>query len=695
MLFVTVSCKQKFINSSHELLMPVETNVILNQLSSFDIGVWSYFVLEQSSENKRFCSFLKKDLGKHFNKVMCRPKINEHTEIAEDWLRDQFYYLRSPTLKQFKDRLVLETSKITMLMGSAGQEILKLGRLDPMNNKEFLWNKINNISSGGFQWSKGFLTISKDKKIIIPVQFSYRANLIDKTVNLLNHTNQFDAVLVGQHQDFYSNKNQVKEDLKLVTILSIFLSSFLIFALIKYKSLKALVFFIPVIVSSILAGALIVMLYGSIHGLTISFGIGIIGLGLDYGLHSCFGKKDAEIWKSNLLGLLTTLVVFIVFSFSSVPLIRQMMIFSSTGLVISFMTTYFFLRKNKIKIEVKSNAPTSSIHKKVFYIMISGLLCLPFLKLGLSPERFNYSNDKVKIAQGWFYKNKEKNSMFFKVYGRNEMKQAYKDIRAINSDIHNESIFSYIQTVEEQKKNLHSWELLRNNLKGLSQIETKLFKPFFKNLADSIEDKNYIDLSQPKKYLNHLTNNNHFISLWFTANKSEEREIKKNIDDVISLKETIVNFSKTLKNEIFFFTPITLVIIFLILLLRYRNLSKTLTCLIPFFFSISLYVISSFIFNLNISFMSLIGIFLVYGLSVDYGIFSVDGIYSNESNQKPGLKAALHLSWLTSIAGFLPLAFCEHNILKDLGIAISIGLVGIYYSTFYIIPSFCLKKGQE
>jgi predicted RND superfamily exporter protein len=672
--------------------MPAKTNATIAQLSSFDIGAWNYFVLDLSSENKSFCLFLKNELKAYFSKIMCQPKINEHMEIAEDWLKDQFYFGKSPTLKQFKDNLALETSKITILMGSAGQDILKLSRLDPMNSKEFLWKKINNISNGGFQWSKGFLTFFKDKKIIIPVQFSYKANLIDKTISLLNHTSHLDTVLIGRHQDFYSNKNQVEEDLKLVTILSILLYSFLIFALIKYKSLKALVFFVPVAISSFFSGALIILIYGSIHGLTLSFGIGIIGLGLDYGLHSCFGEDDNKIWKSNFLGLVTTLVVFIIFSFSNVPLIRQMMIFSSIGLVISFITTYFFLRKTKIKIERKDSVKVSAIHKKVFFIIISGLLCLTFLKLNLSPERFNFSNKKVKKAQEWFYKNKEKNSMFFKVYDYKDIEQAHKDIKSISDDINNESVFSYIKTVGEQKKNLHSWELLKNNTKDLSQTEIKLFKPFLENLKKSIKNKEYINLEQPKKYLSHLTNDSGFISLWFTANKSEENQIKENVKGVVSLKDTIVNFSQTLKNEIFIFTPITLVVIFLILYFSYRKLSKSLICLIPFFFSLSLYILSSFIFNLNISFMSLIGVFLVYGLSVDYGIFSIDGIYSNKN--KSNLKMALHLSWVTSIAGFLPLALCEHNILKDLGIAISIGLIGIYYSTFYIIPSFCLNKGK-
>ena len=54
----------------------------------------------------------------------------------------------------------------------------------------------------------------------------------------------------------------------------------------------------------------------------------------------CRDKKRA--WRSNRVGLLTTLVVLVVLAFSSVPLIRELMIFSILGLLFSFGFLFLF-----------------------------------------------------------------------------------------------------------------------------------------------------------------------------------------------------------------------------------------------------------------------------------------------------------------------------------------------------------------
>jgi predicted RND superfamily exporter protein len=94
------------------------------------------------------------------------------------------------------------------------------------------------------------------------------------------------------------------------------------------------------------------------------------------------------------------------------------------------------------------------------------------------------------------------------------------------------------------------------------------------------------------------------------------------------------------------------------------------------------------------SFMTLLGLFLIYGLSVDYGIFSTDLFTESDKSTKTesSFNFGLILTWLTNFLGFAPLLMCRHPILKDLGLVLVIGMIGVFYGTFFVVPAVFYKK---
>jgi predicted exporter len=92
------------------------------------------------------------------------------------------------------------------------------------------------------------------------------------------------------------------------------------------------------------------------------------------------------------------------------------------------------------------------------------------------------------------------------------------------------------------------------------------------------------------------------------------------------------------------------------------------------------------IMNLPVSFISLIGLLMVFGCSLDYGVFVMDFLlYRGED--KPGVWSALSLCAFATIAGFAPLVFAKHPVLNDLGQALLWGTLGTYIGSLWGIPS--------
>jgi predicted RND superfamily exporter protein len=431
------------------------------------------------------------------------------------------------------------------------------------------------------------------------------------------------------------------------------------------------------------------LIYGRVHGITLSFGSGIIGLAIDYGFHYVFSKDKKMAWKSNLYALLTTLMVFVIFLFSSVPLIQQMMIFSIVGLVASYLFSRLLLVHDHIDVTLNLKIKQSQWHALSIVLALVGIFHLLFFKVDTTPPQ-------IKSAQTWFYSQMKNEKMFFKVYEAKDLNEMEGDAKkTMGSGIRSEGIYSYIPMRAEQAKNAESWIRFKEKKIPFSENESRMFAPFEEGL-EKLTLQSRINLQDPPAYLTHLAKSDKVISMWFSKDSTQEAIIKKEVSGVDSLMEIYLQFTSLLTQEISRFIPITLFGIFLLLMFRYLNVKKSLICLVPFAFSLGLYGILYRYFHFPLSFMSLLGLFLIYGLSVDYGIFSTD-FFTHENrdhSEESSLNLSLLVNWVSGIVGFLPLLWCQHPILKDLGLVLVSGMLGIFYSTFFVIPAL-FKWGEK
>jgi predicted exporter len=94
--------------------------------------------------------------------------------------------------------------------------------------------------------------------------------------------------------------------------------------------------------------AVTLAIFGDIHVMTLLFGVGLIGVAVDYGLHYSTSAFDPEagsphdrlvhVLPAITLGLLTTLIGYLILIVAPFPGLRQIAVFSTVGLIAAFLT---------------------------------------------------------------------------------------------------------------------------------------------------------------------------------------------------------------------------------------------------------------------------------------------------------------------------------------------------------------------
>lgn len=119
-----------------------------------------------------------------------------------------------------------------------------------------------------------------------------------------------------------------------------------------YRSGRLLLAGVLPLASAGLAGvAAVTALYGGMHGITLAFGFTLIGVAQDYPVHLFSHLRPGEaprqtvqaLWRTLLTGVVSTCIAYLTFFFSGVDGLRQLAVFTITGLLTAALTTRFLL----------------------------------------------------------------------------------------------------------------------------------------------------------------------------------------------------------------------------------------------------------------------------------------------------------------------------------------------------------------
>jgi len=145
-------------------------------------------------------------------------------------------------------------------------------------------------------------------------------------------------------------RNTIRSSLQTLSITATLLvTAFLLFA---YRSFYLLFLAGLPVVTGLLAGSLAVsFLFGNIHGITLVFGITLLGVALDYPIHLFShlapGKTPRQsmvrIWPTLRLGVATTCIGYLAFARQDFTGLAQLGIFTTSGLLTAAFITRWLL----------------------------------------------------------------------------------------------------------------------------------------------------------------------------------------------------------------------------------------------------------------------------------------------------------------------------------------------------------------
>lgn len=157
-------------------------------------------------------------------------------------------------------------------------------------------------------------------------------------------------ILTGSGVFAVQSRATIRDDALRLSLIAMSLVSAML--LLLYRSPRVLLLGLLPVFSGALAGIAAVSLgFGSVHGITLGFGVTLIGESVDYGIY-LFTQTDKNnnalstlkrIWPTLRLGVLTSICGFSVMLFSGFSGLAQLGLFSISGLLAALATTRWLL----------------------------------------------------------------------------------------------------------------------------------------------------------------------------------------------------------------------------------------------------------------------------------------------------------------------------------------------------------------
>lgn len=511
---------------------------------------------------------------------------------------------------------------------------------------------------------------------------------------------------------------------------------------------------IPIAVSiglGIYAGYCVtVLIFKDIHILTFVFSTTLIGVCVDYSLHYFVALKEGkrgvdtikDIFKSLTVSLITTVSAFLILLFADFVLLRQISVFTITGLVTVYGVVVLgypmikaakqlgseaakrncYLEKkqspsvvipsvsegiqsinNQIKLQGKRNNSTETDHaSSPLCILVSKysttlLSCLVTVLLifGLFRTHFD-DNIKNMYAPPKNLLNAEKllteivgtsaDTSIFVVKGENLQDILQKEEK-IADKLNNENsrgyqaLSKFVPSEKRQKSN----QILRKELYNAKLYEYAGFLPTQTRLRliNANFGNEFLSVNKDFEFLkkNFLVDGNTSIMV-VSGYKGQTIEGVK-----------IINFQKDISSQIRHCRKICLALLVPIFGLLYLLLAKIYdfksavkilapsVCAVVFVFAIL------GLFGCAINLFHLLAIFLIIGFGLDYSVFRLT------NPEKSG--DSVLLSCVTTVFSFALLAFAGFKLISSLGTVLALGLLSSYIFSIKLISRGCTNCDAE
>jgi predicted exporter len=544
--------------------------------------------------------------------------------------------------------------------------------------------------------------------------------------------NNIDFIYSGIPFHVYESSRNAQTEISIISSVSL-LMIILIFFVVFRDILPVLLSFLAIIVSIAAGTAAVLLFFSEIHILTFVFGTTLIGICVDYSIHYFVLRlRTAEsgyiirrrIFRALLLCFASTEIAFIAMFCAPFALLKQFSVFLFFGIANSFLTVLCVFplipaastKIINVKKNVKNKAYNKFFQKFVTLIVFSRVLILLLFAVLLSTVLFiNRNNIRIEnnisslyTMSGQLKESEKKANMildygasgcYFIVKGKSSeevLREEARLIERLNENIAAGNLSSYMAASffmpsrNAQEKSLAAAKKLiplagqqlayfgftdRSvesflddfNLRGQDYITYESLPPYLRGIVSNLWlgkiDENYYTCVLPLHVKNEA-------ALYALANENPAVHF---VNKTQSIGAELDALTKTMLR---FFTA-AFIVVFILLLIFYRLKNTLKTALSILFAAGSVFAVLSF-FNIPFGFFSAAGIILIFGLGVDYTIFSAGSSSPKESF------FAVKLSWITTELSFGALALSSFAPARIFGLTVFSGLCAVFISVLIL-----------
>lgn len=548
-------------------------------------------------------------------------------------------------------------------------------------------------------------------------QLQVRMNTVLTEFNL-QHGNRLDYRMTGVPVFAVAAQKEIKADVQKVTTLS---SISVIFAfLLLLRSFKALLWTMLILVSAMATGALLTSLvFGSTHALTIALGATLIGVCIDYPIHTMVhsaatlpdaGTAVRRIWPSMLLGGVTTMIGYLALVFTGYPGFQQIAVFALGGIASALLLTRYILPAMLENTAMRyPDLPAIKPWLK-YSIRFRGSLQIVIATLIVaaifSAAKLQWLDDLEKLSGSSLQQLKQidqsiRSQISTIEAGRVVLIESDNLELALQKAEQATRILQRLQDSGSVKEfyPLYPWlvsqQLQQRNISVYQQQITADYQQQWHSalttqglsvsrLGDlSVDtgsqlDSQHILQSQIKQLIGAQViqqSERTILVIWLGPHTPQSvADAMTALDDVryISQRDTVNLLAQRYRASAVKALSFGLLTIFLLLVLRYRHLKTAFNTLLPAVCAIIFIFGVWSILKQPISFLHLIGALLAVAICVDYGIFYSE----NRSGNQVLTYQAMGASMLTTFVAFASLSISSNPLLQTLSVAVTLG-VGI------------------
>lgn len=611
-------------------------------------------------------------------------------------------------------------------------------------------NYLSAVSSSGtaFAVKDGVLAMQENGKWYVMLRgilskkgaaLASKDNGVSEIYSVCNEVNIEGTEFVYSGTPYHSHKSSTSAVREITLISTITMAIVIVMLLIVFRSpMPILASVVSILVSIGTAVITTLAAFHKLHILTLVFGTSLIGSCIDYSLHYFAHwagnptlKSTGEIRKHLISGLVLAIVssslCFAILLFAPFGLLKQMSLFSLSGLVSSFLTTialfpYIPLPKgNRVIPAAKILQPTSNkgLKKKIGRIGITALFVITIGSILIFNKNVRIENDMYKLYSmkgtllemeneargitkyfptGWFI-----------ISGDTEEEAMLRE-EAVCAKLNEitEGKIGYISTslfipsLERQKRSREACEKLLDYTEyqlealGFDSDYAEQIRADFNSSKDdfiSMETGNvpeYIANMLGTAWLGKLGKKYYTVVM---PNKIEDPKIYKQLyadDSNIYFVSKMADLGDSLDKltvMVLKFFLIAYVLMFIFLKFFYKTKQTFKIVSIPLLIILVTTAVFA-IFNIKLEFFSVTGLILVFGLGLDYIIYMMENEKPKTDENKTLEPFAIMLSFITTIISFGALALSSFVPVHLMGLSIFLGLATAYTCSMLYDRSF-------